>query len=67
MLSESQIAEVLSSLTLKGATYEYHTNDRDIYTSFEDVRPYVLGFKQKMRGFACQGLSLTGKDLLESK
>lgn len=67
MLSNSQIIEVLKNLKLHGAVYQYDTVDRDIYANLDDVRPYVLGFEHKVRGFICRGLSLAGEDLLESK
>lgn len=67
MLSEVQIIGVLKSLKPSGAAYQYNTADRDIYTNLDDVRPYVFGFKPKLRGFTCQGLSPAGDDLLKSK
>lgn len=67
MLSDGQIISVLKSMEKKGASYEYHTMDRDIYLNLDEVRPYVSGFKNEIRGFSCQGLSAAGSALLESK
>ena len=67
MLSEVQIIDVLKGLKPCGAAYQYNTVDRDLYTSLDDVRPYVFFFFSKLRGFICQGLSPAGEVLLKSK
>lgn len=67
MLSDGQIIAVLKAMEKKGSAYEYHTMDRDICLNLDEIRPYVSGFKNEVRGFSCQGLSAAGSALLASK
>jgi len=45
-------------------TYSYETTDRDVSQHFDEIAPYVIGFKRQVRGFSCKGISELGKALL---
>ena len=65
MLKESQIRQILLSLTETDNGFKFNTVDRTIYLYMDEVAPYVIGYKHDVRGFRCQGLSDLGKSIVE--
>ena len=64
-MTDGQIKQILSNMKKMDRGYKYETTDRDIYLCLDEVAPYVIGYKRYKRSFVCDGLSPSGKALLD--